>query len=190
MALCHPALPFECHPQHPSAQGTDLLPSSHQKWKLEHNPDSSNAAYFLVLFWSLFTFAGEKAEGFFLLLLLLKMLLKLHRAAEITCLSGPCQSNGRGRDWHSEDGDVDIPVLFYVILQAGLKCHLSKALQTIPALDMKNIRHFSRLLSTWLINTECFGLLRDLKKADKEVFIFVLLFIFHISCQWIMEKLS
>lgn len=58
-------LAFECHPVPPPTQRTDLLTSSHQKWKLEQGPDNSNPAYFVVLFWSLFTFAGEKAEGFF-----------------------------------------------------------------------------------------------------------------------------
>lgn len=35
------------------------------KVKIRAGPDSSDPACFLVLFWSLFTFAGEKAEAFF-----------------------------------------------------------------------------------------------------------------------------
>lgn len=51
--------------QNPPTQRTNLLTSSRQKQKLEQGPDSPSPAFFLVLFWSLFTFAGEKTEGFF-----------------------------------------------------------------------------------------------------------------------------
>lgn len=70
MALCRqrlspePSGPCFCMSLGAIDSGTALL-TSHQKWKLAQGPGNPNPAYFLLLFWSLFTFAGERAEGFF-----------------------------------------------------------------------------------------------------------------------------
>lgn len=138
----HSFLAFDCHLQHPPTQRTNLFTSSHQKWKLEQVPDSSNPAYFLVLFWSLFTFAGERAEGFFCCskpFWNTTAQQKLH-----VCLGFASQMEEGGND--TKGWWCEYPSPHFVLFLPGFLIeHNSKVFGTTTAWDTGTIRHFSRV---------------------------------------------
>lgn len=56
---------FRVSPLAPTCTERRLAHMLSSKVKMSASPDSSDPAYLLILFWSLFIFAGEKAEAFF-----------------------------------------------------------------------------------------------------------------------------
>lgn len=143
----HPALAGAHLPQHPPTWRTNLLTSSHQKQKLEQDPDSSSPAFFLVLFWSLFTFAGGKAEGFSCCLKLFWNPQHSRNCMFVRAL--PVR-------WKRAVTAMVMQRFWSCLLlfpPSALICHILTVLGIVPAWDRSNTgQHFSGMLPTLPVN--------------------------------------